>query len=125
MMHIRNRKPRQPTGAMSNVSLLSRKDIATCGTDETICLEPRESRVERRSPHIGCKSYNFPTSHHTTRKTQTLTPMASNTGSTAPLIPSIPPRPNYFAPANQNERPPTKDFSLPPWRLERFAECPG
>jgi len=68
-----NEKPRQPTGAVSNVSLLSRKDIATRGTDETICLELRESRVERRSPHIGRKSYNFSTSHHATRKTQTLT----------------------------------------------------
>ncbi len=43
-MRVTNEKPRQPTGAMSNVSLLSRKNIATCGTDETICLEPRESR---------------------------------------------------------------------------------
>jgi len=32
------------------------------------------------------KSYNFPTSHQATRKTQTLTPTASNTGTTAPLI---------------------------------------
>ena len=37
-------------------------------------------------PQTGCKSYNFPTSHHATRKTQTPTPTASNTESTAPII---------------------------------------
>jgi hypothetical protein len=40
----------------------------------------------------GRKSYNFST-NHATRKTQTRTPTASNTGSTAPLIPLNPPPP--------------------------------
>jgi hypothetical protein len=63
---VTNEKPRQPTGAVSNVSLLSRKDIATCGTDETICLEPRESRgrpalaagvmrVPKKAPDLGIR----------------------------------------------------------------------
>ena len=37
----------------------------------------------------GRENYNFPTSHHATRKTQTQTPMANNTGITVPLIPPI------------------------------------
>ena len=41
----------------------------------------------------GRKSYNFPTSHHATRKTQTLTPTASNTLTTALVIRSNPPLP--------------------------------
>jgi hypothetical protein len=40
----------------------------------------------------GRKNYNFPTSHHTTTKTQTLTPTASNTGITAALISPNPPQ---------------------------------
>jgi hypothetical protein len=38
------------------------------------------------SRDTGSKSYNFPRSHHTTRKMQALTPRAINTGSIAPLI---------------------------------------
>ena len=34
---------------------------------------------EAKAPYTGRKSYNFPRSHHTTRKTQTATPTASNT----------------------------------------------
>jgi hypothetical protein len=41
----------------------------------------------------GRKSYNFPTSHHATRKTQTLTPTASNTLTAALVIRSNPPLP--------------------------------
>ena len=43
---------------------------------------------EAKAPHAGRKSY-FPTSHHATRKTQTLTAMPSNAASTAALL--IPP----------------------------------
>jgi hypothetical protein len=43
---------------------------------------------EAKAPHARRKSY-FPTSHHATRKTQTLTAMPRNTASTAALL--IPP----------------------------------
>ncbi len=42
-----------------------------------------------RTPAARVTSYNFPTSHHATRKTQTLAAMPSNTVSTAALL--IPP----------------------------------
>jgi hypothetical protein len=46
----------------------------------------------RTAPRTSRKNYNFPKSHHTTTKTQTLIPTASNTRSTAPIISPNPPQ---------------------------------
>src|ERR1700736_5358565 len=48
---------------------------AAC-TERNLCAEPTSATIFLTSCDTGRKSYNFPTSHHATRKTQTLTPTA-------------------------------------------------
>jgi hypothetical protein len=68
-------------------------ELATHNTAFSISRDANRPRSFGQAANTGRKSYNFPTSHHATRKTQTLTPTASNTLTTALLIRSNLPLP--------------------------------